>query len=121
MRLCTNSAFLQHSPPLFKKLKCLSVHDIHNVSKAVFMYKFKNNMLPCNFDNYFVTSSAIHNYGTRSSDLYRPFNFSTDLAKNTIRGQGPILWNGIDSSISESKSIKIFKSFYKRKLLSSYV
>jgi hypothetical protein len=85
------------------------------------MYKFKHYLLPDTFSHYFVTANAIHNYGTRSSGEYRPHNFVTDLARNTIRRQGPILWNGIDASICKSLSIKSFKLRYKDRLLSNYV
>ena len=85
------------------------------------MFKFKNNLLPDNFTDYFVQVNAIHNYGTRSSDMYRPCNFVTDLARNTIRRQGPILWNDIDASIQSSTSLNIFKSKYKHFLLSAYI
>ena len=120
MRLCTNSVFLEHSPPLFADLNTLTVYDIHSLSKAVFMFKFKHNLLPKNFSDYFVTVNTIHDYGTRSSDMFRPHNFVTDLARNTIRRQGAILWNGIDAIIRTSSSIKLFKSIYKEKLLSCY-
>ena len=120
MRLCTNSNFLEHSSPLFATLNALTVYDIHKLSKAVFMYKFKNNILPTNFSDFFITVNALHNYGTRSSDLYRPHNFVSDLARNTIRRQGPILWNNIDNSIQNSLSVKTFKTMYKHSLLSNY-
>ena len=84
------------------------------------MYKFKNNMLPDNFTNYFITAGSIHNYVTRSVNSYRPHGFNTDLAMNTIRRQGPILWNDIDDSICNSKSLKIFKRTYKHSIISDY-
>ena len=46
VRLCTNSHYIAHSPPLFKKLNTFTVFDIHKYQIAHFMFKFKNNLLP---------------------------------------------------------------------------
>ena len=121
IRLCTNSHYLAHSAPLFAILKTLTVYDIHRLHKATFMFQYTNGLLPDFFSKYFTKSSAIHSIGTRSSDLYRPFNFRTDLARNTIRRQGPLEWNGIDMNIRNSSSCKNFKNKYKKYLLSYYV
>ena len=120
IRLCTNAAWLAHTPPLFFQLSTLNIYDIHKLDKAVFMYKFVNNHLPPNFSNFFVSSHTIHRYGTRSSNLLRPCNFKTDLGMSTIRIQGPCLWNVVDDGIKKSVSIKVFKKRYSNYLLSLY-
>ena len=122
VRLCTGSDYLAHSSPLFKRLKTFTVFDIHRIQIGSFMYQFNNNMLPCCFSNYFTKSQSIHSYGTRTSNigLYRPYNFSTDLARSTIRRQGPNIWNNIDNSIRNSLSLNLFKQKYKNYLLSCY-
>lgn len=84
------------------------------------MYKFKNNMLPVNLSSLFVTVMSIHTHETRSSNLYRPHNFVTNLAMNTIRRQGPLLWNGLDANIRASTSLNIFKNVLKRKAILLY-
>ena len=89
IRLCTNSHYLAHSATLFAILKTLTVYDIHRLHKATFMFQYTNGLLPDIFSKYFTKSSAIHSIGTRSSDLYRHYNFRPDLARNTIRRQGP--------------------------------
>lgn len=120
IRLCTNAPFLAHTPPLFAKFKTLTIYDIHKLQIALFMYKYNNNHLPDIFANYFIKCNAIHEYGTRSSDLYRPFNFKNNLARNTIRRQGPILWNNINLDIRISVSVNNYKNKYKYYLLSNY-
>ena len=121
IRLCSNANFLDHTAPLFANLDTLTVYDLHRLSVGSFMFKFKNSMLPDMFSNYFVTARTIHNYGTRHSDSLRPYNFNTNLARNTIRREGAILWNGIDDHICNSKSLNVFKSIYKQKLISNYI
>ncbi len=121
IRLCTNSHFLAHSAPLFKKLNTLTVYDVHKLQVAIFMFKYKNNLLPTIFNNYFTINKFVHSHYTRSGNLYRPFNFTTDLARNTIRYQGPCLWNSIDSDTRLSNSVYIFKNNYQRYLTSQYL
>ena len=120
VRLCTNSPWLAHTPPLFSQLKTLNIFDIHKLKVACFMFNFKVNNLPINFSNYFVKNSAIHNYPTRSSNLYRPAAFNYDLARNTIRTQGPLLWEGIPDVLKCTPSLKVFKCKYKKYLISKY-
>ena len=120
MRLCTNSHWLSHSPPLFKKLNTLNVYDIHKLLKGLFMYNYSCNNLPCNFDNYFIFNRTVHDYPTRSSNMYRSCIYKSDLARNTIKYQGPLLWNAIDNTIKTAKSHYIFKRIYKSHLLSNY-
>jgi hypothetical protein len=120
IRLCTNAGFLEHTPPLFARLNTLTIKDLHNLSVATFMYKFKNNMLPENLSSLFATVKSIYTHGTRSSNLYRPHHFVTNLAMNTIRRQGPLLWNGLDAHIRASTSLNIFKNVLKRRAILLY-
>ncbi len=120
IRLCTNANYLDHTPPLFASLDTLNIYDLHKLSVGLFMYKFKNNMLPHNFSNYFIVAGNIHDYVTRSSNSYRPQCFNTNLAMNSIRRQGALLWNDIDEGVRNSPSHKIFKRMYKQSLISTY-
>ena len=121
VRLCTNSNFLEHSPPLFARLNTLTVFDLHKLAIASFMYKFKFNLLPAIFSDYFNTVRSIHAYRVRSSNSYRPFNFHSVLARNTIRRQGALLWNDIPVNICNNSSLKLFKRAFKINLISQYV
>ncbi len=109
MRICSNSQCLEHSPPLFKKFNTLTIYDIHRLTLALFMYNYSQNNLPGTFSDYFIQNRSIHSYPTRNSLLYRPYNFKNDLARNTIRRQGPLHWNSIDQELKNVKSIHIFK------------
>ena len=121
VRLCSNSHWLEHSPPLFKKLNTLTIHDIHKLSLCLFMYNYTSKNLSDIFTDYFVTNSSIHSYSTRISNTYRPCNFKYNLARNTIWRQGPLLWNAITNNLKDAQSIHAFKRKYKSYLLSSYM
>ena len=120
IRLCSNSHWLAHSAPLFKNLNTLTIYDIHKLLSGLFMYNFTYKSLPQNFADYFVQNRDIHTYSTRTLNLYRPQNFKYDLARNTIKRQGPLLWNSIDYDLRKAPSHFVFKRKYKLQLLSSY-
>ena len=120
MRLCSNSHWLEHTPPLFKKFNTLTIYDIHKLTLCLFMYNHAFNNLPDTFTDYFIKNRSIHSYPTRISSLYRPFNFNYDLARHTIRRQGPLLWNSVNSKFKNAKSPYVFKRKFKLYLLSYY-
>ena len=120
IRLCTNSHWLAHTPPLFKNLKTLTIYDIHKLTLGLFMYNFTAKNLPVNFTKYFVQIMHIHTYPTRISNDLRPAHFNYDLARNTVKRQGPILWNSLSSDLCKSNSVHIFKRKFKLYLLSYY-
>ena len=64
-----------------------------------------------------MKNAAIHRYGTRTAHVFRPAFFSCDLAKNTIRSQGTLLWNSIPDNIKNPPSSYVFKKKYKDYLL----
>ena len=118
MRLCSNSHWLEYTPPLFKRFRSLTIDDIHKCNLGLFMYNYTCNNLPDSFKDYFTQNRNIHNYPSRISSLYRPYNFIHNLAGNTIRRQGPLLWNQINLEFRNAKSVYVFKKKYKLYLLS---
>ena len=55
-----------------------------NIKLNLFMFKFKNNLFLSILENYFQYTNQIHAYCIRSANLLGP-----DLARNTIKTQGP--------------------------------
>ena len=54
------------SNPLFFKLEILKIQDLFKVKIDKFIYKCVNNNTPINFHNWFLYTTQIHNYNTRS-------------------------------------------------------
>ena len=122
IRTCTNSLWLEHTTPLFLSLKKLKIRDIYTYQLATHMYRYHHNLLPQGLpNNQFTAQSEIHNYNTRQAlDLYvEPTN--TKLAKNTIKTQGPLIWNSINNSIKNSCSLASFKKALKKHILGQYI
>ena len=120
VRICTNSHYLAHSPPLFADLNTLTVQDINKLQTALFMYKYHNNLLPDIFTDYFVKANTIHGYNTRQSYMYRPCYFNTHLANNSIKRQSPLIWSSVPQNIRDSTSVFSFKTKFKAELISRY-
>ena len=112
IRLTTFSIFHEHTSPLFKKkLNIIKLHDLVSHHIAVFMYRFKNRLLPPVFDTFFSKVSDIHQYNTRSAakpSYYLP-RVRTNYGKFSIRFQGPKIWNLFNDHI-KSVSFALFKS-----------
>ena len=60
IRIITFFRFFEYTSPLFKHLYVIKLFDEVTVHNAVFMYKFKNQLLPTNFNGFFF-SSVIRN------------------------------------------------------------
>ena len=64
IRIITFSSFSRHTSLLFKDLNAIKLFD---EVTAVFMYKFKNQLLPTNFNVFFTSIKETHDYNTRLS------------------------------------------------------
>jgi hypothetical protein len=121
LRTISNSDYLSHSAPLFKRFNILNVHDTFKLELATFMYKHFDHQLPNAFNNYFTKHRDVHMYNTRNADDYNINQTKTNFAHKTIRTSGPIEWNKIDKNVKESKTIKQFRTQIKRNLISHYI
>jgi hypothetical protein len=120
VRNISNSHYLSHSAPLFKKYNLLNVYDSYNLELCTFMYKHATNQLPDVFQNYFDVRSALHNYNTRNKDTYQIPKVKTCFAQKTIKTMGPKRWNPLTEDVKNSKSIKKFRSKIKENITLNY-
>ena len=65
VRLIVSSKFLAHTEPIFKQLSILPLKKLHKYSVILFMYKYRNEMLPVFFNEVFTCNIDIHNYANR--------------------------------------------------------
>ena len=120
LRVITHSKYLDHTDPLFRRLKTLKVHDIHTLQTSIYMYKLTQKQLPTLFYNTFKLNSNIHSYPTRRSNDYHLENPKIILAQKSIRHHGPDIWNSLPSEIKRSSSLHSFKALLKNNLISRY-
>ncbi len=105
----------------YDELDILNLAQIHKLQKAKFMYKYKKNKLPSNFNNYFQEVGENHQYNLRSIQQLnlQPIRFKTKHGKKQIQHDGPQIWNDIPLTIKESKTLKSFSGLYKAYILNS--
>ena len=123
IRTCTNSLWLEHTTPLFISLKKLKIRDIYTYQLAIHMYRYHHDLLPPDLpitSHQFTIQSEIHHYNTRQAlDLHiAPTN--TMLAENTIKTQGPVIWNTLKTVIKNCSSLSSFKHTLKKNILGQY-
>ncbi len=117
VRIITKSAYLEHTEPIFKRLKILNLAQINILLTALFMYKIDKSELPNCFNNFFVTNNAHHSYNTRHAENIRVPKHKTNIVKNTIRVYGPRVWNIIMPDVKNC-SFNVFKKRMKDILIS---
>ena len=86
------------------------------VIEPIFMYKYKNNMLPQSFDGSFVTNKDTH-YHTINKE-----NLKSCIGKiKTIFNNGPKIWNALQNELKHAKFLSLFRSKIKSHIASSYM
>ena len=120
MRVCTNSNYQAHSRPLFFRLRTLNVYDIHKIQTAILMFNVFNNISPKRISQMFILNKSVHSYNTRSSNKYHYQKFSTQQMLNSVKHNGPRIWNEFNNEVTNCTTISSFKVRLKTQILSTY-
>jgi len=106
----TFSKFREHSSILFKALNIIKLHDLVSYQIAIFMYRYKNRLLPRVFNNFFTEVSEARQYNKRSAvkQSYYLQKVGTNYGKFNIRFQVPMIWNAINEQV-KTGSLSKFK------------
>ena len=110
----TFSKFEEHSSPLCKTLNIIvKLHDLVSYQIAIFMYRFKNGLLPLVFNNCFTEVSEVHQYNTRfvAKQSYYLSKVRANYGKFNIRFQVPVIWNAVNEQVKTSSLSKFKFSF----------
>ena len=122
IRIMVFAPFQSSNPQqIYEELEILNLSQIHKLEKAKFMFRYKNNLLPHNFNDYFQSTGEGHQYSLRSisQQNFRTARFNTKYGKRRIQHNGPKLWNDIPTTIKETKTLKSFSGLYKAYILNS--
>ena len=114
LRTISNSPYLYPSKPLFEKYNVLNIFQMYSYELAIFMYKFKHEMLPPSFNGIFASHHETHNYNTRNKN-----DFLIPMQKvKTVLTTGPKVWNDLPNDIKIIKTLGKFKNELKSSLSS---
>ena len=104
--------------PVYEEMDILKIDNIYKLEVGKFMYKFDNDLLPDNFNEYFQYVRNVHTYSTRMSTnkcMYIKIS-NTKFSKKMLKVKGTEIWNSIPLELKELNSVKLFsqklKSFY---------
>jgi hypothetical protein len=73
-------------------------------------YQYHNGLLPRSFDNFFLPVNQVHNYFTRSTNLYQLSFCRTNVRKFSVSYQAPKFFNSLSDDIRSAPSITSFFS-----------
>ena len=96
MRIITFSEFKAHTSPIFKALKILKFKDQIYLHNCLLVHDKINNILPENFNDYFITNNDLNTIGTKSSKsnkLFVPYVKSVRYGRNSIKHSCILSWN----------------------------
>jgi hypothetical protein len=105
----TSSPSRSSSEPIFHKLKILKVSQIYTYHIALFMFKYTKGMLPSMFNDMFLRCADVVSRTTRNIHKFRVPQFRTNLFKNSLKGQGSLIWNKIEEHVDYKCSFHTFK------------
>ena len=120
VRIISKSNYLDHTAPLFKSLKLLTVFNVYELNCILSIYK----CLKCNYVSELRTriqrNSDYHEYNTRNRNLFRNANIvRLNICQRSFLNNGINLWNALDSVIKQVNSLYRFKTSLKLCLLNA--
>ena len=110
IRIVDKAYFLEHTKPIFKTHKVLTLHQIYDLNCLLFAYKCINCNLFPTFKDKISHIHSIHDHNTRSKNNYRTDNIARlKICQRSFFFYGIKLWNVIDSTLKNVKSLYRFK------------
>ena len=76
---------------------------------GLFMFLFKNKLLPVGFHGMFLSSSQLHSYITRNAMNHRSQFSRTNFRKFIIAYQGLNVWNTLPAELKDESSKSVFR------------
>ena len=109
VRIITKSYYQCHTAQLFLLHGILTLDQIRVLQTGEFMFRYRHDLLPQTFTDYFNTGSATHSYSTRTASNYRPIFAHTNTRKFSIKITGPTVWNNLPANIHGVSHLLLFK------------
>ena len=118
VRLMCFKSFSEHTEPIFKKLTILNIFQINDFLTSLFMFRYFNlKNLPEIFTHYFKTNCDVHHHNTRKKSMLHKSYKRTNYVKYTLSNKGIDIWNNLEESYKNIRSIHSFKRLIKKHYL----
>ena len=117
IRIVCKAAYDANTEPIFKELGIFPFEKIYLFHLGKFMYLHYKQMLPINFNHFFLCVNQVHNYNTRNSNLYFVPFCRTNIRQFSVIYQGVKFSNSLPRDIYDVSSILCFNKRLKEYLL----
>ena len=115
---------LVHAPPLFHKLKVLTIFDIYKLQLGKLIYESVNDIGPTNIVIKYTWASEIHRHNTRyahNGNLYTNSVRTTRFGLQGLQTQSKQLWEILPNKIKDCRTKKSFIKSFKQHIIASYM
>jgi hypothetical protein len=109
IRIVNNIRRRDSTRKAFEELRILRLPGIYTFSVLIFVYKYKNELLPTPFSGFYITHRQVHRYPTRNANQLRIPMAKTKMAARFVRSTGVNIWNAFDNIISTDMGIGALK------------
>ena len=114
IRTITLSKYNDHTAPLFKKLKLLTLKDIIVLQELKFYFTFVHKILPYYLQQWQLTTNTdIHTYNTRQQNELHIVGTKHTFAKQCLKHNLPKTLNSIPKSVKDKIVTHSFRGFIK--------
>ena len=101
-------------------MRILRLPELHKFIVLTFMFKYKNNLLPTVFKDFYHENKDYHRYPTRGRNLLRTPRVKSQTASNFIKNTGVSLWNDFSPHITQNSKFGLFKKEIINLLIADY-
>ena len=119
VRIICKAGRLDHSTPLFKKLKLLKFNDLVQYKTAITMHKVFYKQMPPNILRYFTPRQS--NYASRHTNNFLKTQYRTNTKAHCMSIVGVNIWNNLHQKLTDINKLTSFKYKLKKDLLETYV
>ena len=109
IRIISKAGYYDHTEPLFKEHKILTVTEIYEYNCTKFIYQCYNNKTYTNFKNKLVKNSDVHSHNTRNKGIIRKPRVRLHKFINSFLYKGIDMWNELPDRIKLINSFDSFK------------
>ena len=111
VRLMADANFLDHTDPLFSRLKILKFDDIFRYFMSIYMFKaIKQGRYQCQ-----------HTLNTRNRGLAQPLFNRLASGERSVSVMGPKVWNNLPQNIRNIEMLSAFKNQLKNHFINQYI
>ena len=112
IRKITLSKYYDHTAPLFKKLKLLTLKDIIVLQELKFYFKFVHKLLPSYLQQWqLTTNDDIHTHNTRQQNELHIVGTKHTFAKQCLKHNLPKTLNSIPKIVKDKIGTHSFRGF----------